>query len=118
MNVNLYDSELKLMELLWEMEPASAKELSLAAAKKIGWNKNTTYTVLKKLETKGYLLRTEPGYICTSLISKDQAQQAETASLITRLFGGSKKALFSALLDDKTLTREELDELRRMIDGR
>lgn len=118
MNINLYDSELKLMELLWEMEPASAKDISLAAAEKIGWNKNTTYTVLKKLETKGYLRRTEPGYICTSLISRSQAQHAEAESLVSRLFGGSKKALFSALLDDKTLTQEELDELRRMIDGR
>lgn len=118
MPITLFDSELKLMELLWETEPVSAKELSLAAAEKIGWNKNTTYTVIKKLEAKGYLQRTEPGYICTSLISKSQAQHSEAENLISRLFGGSKKALFSALLEDKTLTREELDELRRMIDGR
>lgn len=118
MNINLFDSELKLMELLWKMEPVSAKELSLAASAQIGWNKNTTYTVIKKLESKGYLRRTEPGYICTSLISRSQAQHAETESLVSRLFGGSKKALFSALLNDKTMSQEELDELRRMIDGR
>lgn len=118
MNITLFDSELRLMELLWESGPVSAKALSLSAAEKIGWNKNTTYTVLKKLEAKGYISRTEPGYVCTPQISREQAQKAETNHLIARLFGGSRKALFSALLDDKALSPEEIDELRRMIDGR
>ncbi len=116
MNITLFDSELRLMELLWESGPVSAKALSLSAAEIIGWNKNTTYTVLKKLEAKGYINRTEPGYICTALISREQAQKSEANHLISRLFGGSRKALFSALLDDKALSPEEIDELRRMID--
>lgn len=118
MNITLFDSELRLMEFLWESGPISAKALSLAVADRIGWNKNTTYTVLKKLETKGYITRTDPGYICTARITRQQAQKAETDHLVSRLFGGSRKALFSALLDDKALSQDEIDELRRMIDGR
>lgn len=118
MNKTLFDSELKLMELLWKMEPVSAKELSLAAAEAIGWNKNTTYTIIKKLESKGYLRRTEPGYICTAQISREQARKMEAENLVFRLFGGSKKALFSALLDDETMSQEEIEDLRRLIDGR
>ena len=118
MSKTLFESELKLMELLWAMEPVSAKALSLAAAESIGWNKNTTYTILKKLEAKGYLCRTEPGYVCTARISREQARKEETDLLVARLFGGSKKALFSALLDDETMTQEEIKDLRRLIDGR
>jgi predicted transcriptional regulator len=117
MNISLFDSEIKLMELVWAMEPISAKKLSLAAAEQIGWNKNTTYTVIKKLEAKGYLHRSEPGYICTARITREQVQKAETKNLVTRLFGGSKKALFSALLDED-LTGEELDALRCLINRR
>lgn len=117
MHISLFDSEIKLMELIWAMEPVSAKDLSLAAAEQIGWNKNTTYTIIKKLEAKGYLQRSDPGYICTARITRAQVQKAEADNLVTRLFGGSKKALFSALLDED-LTSEELDALRRMIDGR
>lgn len=117
MHITLFDSEIKLMELVWALEPVSAKDLSLAAGEQIGWNKNTTYTVIKKLENKGYLRRDDPGYICTSLISHAQVQKAETENLIMRMFGGSKKALFSALLDEE-LTAEELETLRHMIDGR
>ena len=113
---NLFDSELKVMELIWENEPVSAKEISLMAGERIGWNKNTTYTVIKKLETKGFINRQEPGFICTSLYKKEEIQRSEANSLIEKLFGGSKKALFSALIDDGELTPEEISALKELID--
>lgn len=114
----LYDSEFKLMELIWEREPVSAKELSLLAADRVGWNKNTTYTVIKKLVEKGVVNRGEPGFICTSLVKREEVRRAETENLIQKLYHGSKKALFSALLEDEPLSEKELSELRRMIEKR
>lgn len=118
MEIKLFDSEWKLMELLWEKEPVSAKQLSLDAAAIIGWNKNTTYTVIKKLVAKDVIKREEPGFICTALIKREEAQKAETESLIDRLYHGSKKALFSALLSDASLSETELEELRQMLKKR
>ena len=114
----LFDSEIKVMEIVWENEPVTAKEVTLIAADKIGWNKNTTYTVIKKLEAKGFIKREEPGFVCTSLVSRDDIQKSETQSLIDKLFGGSKKALFSALLNDEDISASELKELREMIEKR
>ena len=96
----------------------SAKEISLIAAETIGWNKNTTYTVIKKLEAKGFIRREDPGFICTPLISQNQMQKVEAVSLVKKVFGGSRKALFSALLEDEPLSDEEIDELRKVIDNR
>lgn len=118
MDIKLFDSEIKLMEIIWKRKSISAREVSLIAAESIGWNKNTTYTVLKKLEAKGYIRRDDPGFICTPLISRDEVRSSETRGLINKLFGGSKKALFSALLQDEDLTQEELNELRDMIEKR
>ena len=106
------------MEIVWEKEPISAKEISLIAAEKIGWNKNTTYTVIKKLEEKGYIKREDPGFICTSVVSRDIVRKNETNGLVQKLFGGSKKALFSALLDDEELSESDINELRKMIENR
>ena len=114
----IFDSEIKVMEMVWENEPVSAKELSLTAEKQIGWNKNTTYTVIKKLEAKGFLKRSEPGFMCTSLVSKEEICKTETQGLVDKLFGGSKKALFSALLQDESLTKDDIEELRSMIEKR
>lgn len=60
-SVKLYDSEWKLMEILWEGEPVSARDLAVLAAERIGWNKKTTYTIIKKLVEKGVIRREEPG---------------------------------------------------------
>ena len=114
----LFDSELKVMELIWANEPISAKELSILADKEFGWNKNTTYTVVKKIEAKGYIKRSDPGFVCSSLISRKDVCVSETKGLIDRLFGGSKKALFSSLIEDENLTQKEIDELRELINKR
>jgi Predicted transcriptional regulator len=116
--VRLYDSELKLMELLWQSEPASAKELSMRAAQSVGWNKNTTYTVLKKLIEKSAVKREEPGFVCTSLVQKADVRKAETDSLIDKLYGGSRRAFFSAFLEDERLSAQEIAEIKAMIEKR
>lgn len=116
--MKLFDSEIKVMDIVWEKGEISAKEISNIAAEKIGWNINTTYTVITKLIKKGFLKRTEPGFICAALISRKEAEKEATESLIDRLFGGSKKALFSALLEDEKLSKEDIDELREMIEKR
>lgn len=114
--MKLFDSELKVMELVWNSEPVSAKDLALAAKEAYDWNKNTTYTVIKKLLEKEVLLRTEPNFICTSLVKREEVQKAETKHLIEKLYQGSKKAFFAAFLKDETLTKEEYDELKELIE--
>ena len=118
MKDKLFESEAKVMGIIWENSPISAKEISIIAAETIGWNKNTTYTVIKKLEAKGFIRREDPGFICTPLVSQNQMQKAEAVSLVKKVFGGSRKALFSALLEDEPLSEEETDELRKLIDDR
>ena len=118
MKEKLFDSEAKVMRIIWEKNPISAKEISLIAAETIGWNKNTTYTVIKKLEAKGFIRREDPGFFCIPLVSQNQMQKVEATSLIKKVFGGSRKALFSALLEDEPLSEEEINELRKLIDNR
>ena len=117
MDAKLFDGELKLMELVWRHEPVSAKELSVMAAEAIGWNKNTTYTVLKKLAAKGVIRRADPGFI-TALVRREEVARAETESLIQKLYAGSRKAFFAAFLQQESLTPEELAELKDLIERR
>ena len=91
MDVKLFDSELKVMEVLWEQGPKNAKDIVEILAKSIGWNKNTTYTVIKKCVDKGAVKREEPGFICRPLISRQEVQDFETEELIDKMFDGSKE---------------------------
>ena len=72
--MKLFDSEWKVMEVLWKKNDRTAKEISLRLADTIGWNKNTTYTVIKKCIEKGAIERREPNFICHAQITKQQAQ--------------------------------------------
>lgn len=115
--VKLYDSELKLMELLWNEPGLSAKALSVLAREKIGWNKNTTYTIITKLVDKGVIQRVEPGFVCMPLVTKEQVQYEEARELLDKLFDGSTKTLFASFLAGKKLSRLEVDELHQLIDS-
>ena len=115
--VKLFDSELKIMDIVWDKEPISAKEITLIAAETIGWNKNTTYTIIKKLIEKIAIERTEPNFVCTSLVKKEIVQKAETQSLIDKLYSGSKKAFFAAFIEDE-LSDDDLEALKKLIEKR
>ena len=109
--MKLFDSEWKVMEVLWQ-----AKEISLRLAEQIGWNKNTTYTVIKKCIDKGAIARLEPNFLCHAQISKQEAQKEEAALLVDKVFGGSAELLFASILSDRKLSKEELSRLRALVE--
>lgn len=115
MSVKLYDSELKVMDVLWKNGEMTAKEISDILKEEIGWNMNTTYTVIKKCIKKGAVERNEPHFMCAPLISKSEAQQYETQELICKLYDGSADMLFSALLGRKILSAKQIEELRKIV---
>lgn len=117
MKYKLFDSELKLMEILWQNGSLPAKEVAKIAAETIGWNKNTTYTVIKKLIGKNAVRRSEPEFFCTPLIEKAEIRRAETNHLIEKLYNGSRQMFFAGFAGEP-LTEEEADVLRALIDKR
>lgn len=112
----LFDSELKVMEPLWDDGPQTAGALARRLAERVGWNRNTTYTVIKKLIEKGAVARSDPGFLCTPLWSREGVRCSEMGRLIDRLFGGSRVQFLSAFLDEQDLTPEEVGRLRKLID--
>jgi len=113
--MKLFDSELKVMEVLWEKEPISAKEIVDILSKQIGWNKNTTYTVIKKCVEKGAVSREEPGFLCRTLVTRDEVAQSETEQLIDKMFGGSSELFFSSFLKNQGISEDDAARLAKMI---
>ena len=116
MSVKLQDSELKVMDVLWRMGDLTAKRISDELKDTIGWNMNTTYTVIKKCIDKGAIERREPNFLCHALIGKAQVQALKTDELIDKVFDGSVDKLFASLLGRKKLTAEQIERLRRIVE--
>jgi len=115
MAIKLFDSELKVMDILWRKGDQTAKQIADLLREETGWNVNTTYTLIKKCVTKGAIQRTEPNFLCHPLLPKTEVQKAETDELIGKLFDGSADKLFSALLGRKKLTAEQLTALKEIV---
>jgi len=115
MAMKLFDSELKVMGVLWKEGDKTAKEISNILKFEIGWNMNTTYTVIKKCIAKGAIERIEPNFLCRALVQKEAVQEAETEELIGKLYDGSADKLFAALLGRKKLTAEQIAKLKEIV---
>jgi BlaI family penicillinase repressor len=115
--MKLFDSELKVMNVLWRGGQRTAKEISDILKAETGWNMNTTYTVIKKCIAKGAIERSEPGFLCRALIPKEAVQQAETDELIGKLYDDSVDKLFAALLGSKKLSPEQIARLKALVNG-
>ncbi len=115
--VKLFDSELKVMDILWKEGDVSARHVADVLTKELGWNKNTTYTLIKRCIKKGAIERSEPAFICHALIPKEEVQEAETNELINKIYDGSVDKLFAALLSRKKLSAEEIEKLKKIVAG-
>ena len=115
MALKLFNSELKVMDVLWREGALPAKRISDILKEEIGWNMNTTYTVIKKCMAKGAIEREEPNFLCRALIAKEAVQTAETDELIQKLYDGSADKLFAALLGRKKLSAEQIAKLKQIV---
>jgi len=115
MSVKLFDSELKIMNVLWQEGDCTAKHISDVLKEETGWNMNTTYTLIKRCISKGAIERTEPNFMCHALIPKQEVQEAETNELIDKIYDGSADKLFAALLGRKKLSKEKIQKLKDIV---
>ncbi|MCD7839672.1 MAG: BlaI/MecI/CopY family transcriptional regulator [Erysipelotrichaceae bacterium] len=117
MKIKLFDSELKIMELLWKEGDLSAKQIAVELNKTIGWNRTTTYTVIRKCIEKLAIERKEPNFICHALISQNEVRKFETNELLNKMFNGSRDLLIATLLSDDELTESEIKNLKEYINS-
>ena len=113
--IRLHEGELNVMELLWANDQIAAKDISNIIKNYIGWEKNTTYTVINRLIDKGAVSREDPGFICRALISKEKVQEIETKALLNKVFGGEISNFFNQYLRHVTLTPAEIVDLESVL---
>ena len=114
-DIRLHEGELNIMELLWSNKVLAAKDIAKIIKEYIGWEKNTTYTVIKRLIEKGAISREEPGFLCRPLVSKRTVQKTETKVLLNKLFNGSLNTFLVEYLNNQTLKQTEILELERIV---
>ena len=112
MQVNLSDSEWKLMNRLWEQSPRTIMDLTASL------KENTVITMLARLEAKGAVRHEEGGRAKRYFpaVDREDAAAAETESFLSRVYGGSLGLMMSAMVESRQLTEADIAELSAILE--
>lgn len=113
--MRLGEVESRFADIIWKNEPLTTRELVEKCAAELDWKRTTTYTVLKKLSDRGIFVCEDS--VVRSLIKKDEFYSIQSERFVEESFSGSLPAFIAAFTSRKRPTKEELEEIRRMIDS-
>jgi predicted transcriptional regulator len=109
---SLTEREAQIMDVVWRLGEATAEQVreALPGAP----HDSTVRTLMRVLETKGYLTHEARGkaYVHRALVGRQKAQGLVLRSVLGRFFAGSAEDLVLRLIEDEHLSQKQLDELR------
>lgn len=111
-------AELEIMKILWQAdEPVSTNDIYKELSEKMGWDRSTVRTLLKRLSEKGAVAAKSLKVISyIPLVHEKEYRDSQTKNFIERLYGGSAKRLVSSLVENYNLTPADMDELRSLLE--
>ena len=114
------ESELELLRILWEIEPATVREIHEAFQQERDGGYTTTLKLLQIMTAKGLVLRDEANraHVYRAAISQSAMQSRILKELSVRLFSGSAAQLAMHALAMEAASPGELEEIRRLIESK
>jgi BlaI family transcriptional regulator, penicillinase repressor len=112
----LTGQELEIMKLVWDRDSATVRDVYEALLEKRKVAYTTVMTMMKILEQKKYLQRTQSdrAYVYRSAQPKRQVIGAMVRDFVNRVFNGSAEPLLVHLVEEHNLSREELEEIAQL----
>jgi BlaI family penicillinase repressor len=116
----LTDQELEIMKIVWVRQTSTVRDVyeALLERRKVAYT--TVMTMMKILEQKGYLHRkqVDRAYVYRPAQPKNQVIGKMVRDFVNRVFNGSAEPLLVHLIEDRRLTGDEIEEIRRLIGER
>jgi len=112
--IKIFDAEYRFMNIIWEHPPISSTQLVKLANVELGWKKSTTYTVVRRLCERGIIVNKKA--VVTALVTREQVMRAESEEHIGKVYDGSLKLFFTTFLQKEKLSKDEIDELKKIVD--
>lgn len=112
-DLKLCDSDYKFMTVVWENYPINSGQLVRLCNEKFGWKKSTVYTMIKKMELRGFVENANT--VVSALIPEEACQREEVQYFMKRTFNNSMPKFFAAFFGDRTISEEEARELVLLI---
>jgi predicted transcriptional regulator len=117
-SATLTEAELRIMNVLWDKGPATVHEVLQALPSKPNLAYNSVLTIIRILETKGYVkhVKDKRAHIYMSKIDREDATRFEVRHLVSRFFGNSHERLLLNILEGSSIDAEELARVRELLE--
>lgn len=115
----LTDAEARVMAVLWQRQTATVGDVVAALKRKRPVTYSTVQTILRILETKGYLThdKVERAFVYRPVVDQRQARRRALKHLVKRLFDGSPGLLVLNVLEDEDIDPAERLQLKKLLEG-
>lgn len=115
MKISLTNREADVMQVLWEHGPCLVAEVREHLHDDLAYT--TVLTILRTLETKGYVRHSEEGrgHRYAAKVQQQAARKSALRHLTDKLFKGSTELLFTQLVADQKLTPEQIERMRELL---
>jgi BlaI family penicillinase repressor len=114
------EAEWEVMKVLWAKSPFTANQVIEALADTTDWKPKTVKTLISRLVKKDAIGFTQDNraYYYYPLVDETECLKAESQSFLNRVYGGALKPMLINFLREETLSMEEIEELKRILDER
>jgi BlaI family penicillinase repressor len=114
------EAEWEVMKVLWADSPMLSSEIVGKFEDKSSWKPKTIKTLISRLVQKEAIGYREEGrsYFYYPLVSEEECVKAENESFLKRIYGGALKPMLVHFLQDEKLSREEIEELKHILEGK
>jgi BlaI family transcriptional regulator, penicillinase repressor len=114
----LTDAEARVMAVLWKQGTATVADVVAELQKKRIVSYSTVQTILRILESKGYVAHEKDGraFVFRPRVDERQARRRAMRHLVSRLFNGSPSLLVLNVLEDEQIDRHEMARLKKLIE--
>lgn len=118
--IRISESEWLVMQTLWEKAPRLAQEIADSLEERTRWNHRTVKTLIGRLVKKGAIRfdKSDRKYLYYPCVDEKTCVIAETRSFLGRVYGGAFAPMLAAFLDQQSLSREEIDTLKKILERR
>jgi BlaI family transcriptional regulator, penicillinase repressor len=115
--VELTESEWMIIKAVWKQEPCTAPAIQEALFKQTEWTYSTVRTFMDRMVAKGLLKAGKSGKLTLyhSAITRTQAQRGELLYALKHAFNGALAPMMQCLLDSRKVSRNEIDEIKKLI---
>lgn len=115
--MKLSEAEWAVLDILWSGECFALGEITNALKETKGWNRNTVYTYLTRMEAKGLVsIDHSNSKPYAAAVSHEDCAKKERNELLSKVYGGAAGDLIAAFLKESSISQEEVDQLKKMLD--